>query len=684
MPAKPAPWYCPTVRAPFENEPNWGFSYRLVPGTYPAPLRFVFQFSAGGRLVEMHFSATLLRLFMFGAAYLALWVVLPRPLMEPGGVVFDPLVTWVVASIVGGSICYFFKIPALVGIIWIAAIWGNLPEKGYLTGGIHKQVRFIASRVGLTVIVSRAGFALNFEEVKKMWKNVAVMALVPLICEAVAHAMMAKALFNLPDYRFAFAQGFVTSGIAPSVLVPALLGLRDEGYGQGGPVTLMLSSVVFDIVASIWAVTFFADLIFQEKPIALAIALGPIQLIAGLIIGAVLGVLINRIGKSLLGEAAPVPKADGSIALEYTAVHTDSVRTKIFGLYSCVALALVFGGARSKFPGGGAIAVLGLSATLANLWTPPKAKPAPPPVPVVAEAPDVEGTPMLPPGSRRSTAQADVMSSSGRGRISASPHSNHDAIVNIEPNMEGSQYRDNSSNPWTREMQSSRTDAPNNNEPVPNGSFRSCVSHNRSDSLAASLTGSMFQVPADISIPGEAVVVAPPPPPPTDPDILREISLAEQSVFLNLKLWLLSDYAFLWDNFVMPALFSMSLSKIIFKDVFSSSFIGTALAVMFTGVGSRFVAALIVSGGNGFNKKEKLFLALGWCGKAAVQASLGGLVLELASEQSPQNPEYMRAGKVMNDMALLSAAICAPIAATAVAILGRAWLPNANAVKKDH
>ena len=643
MPPKAA-WYCPTIRPPVQDVEPWcGFSYKMAPGGFPAPFRFIGQISLLGRLIEVHFFAGLLRAALAGLVYLALWALLPRPLMEPGGYVFDPLLTWFVATVVGGSVCHYFKLPGLVGILWAAAVWGNIPTAGHLTAGIVPQIRSIAGRVGLTVIVSRAGFAVSFPQVKKMWKSVLLLSFVPLVLETVAHALLAKALFNFPDYRWAFLQGVLTSAIAPGVVVPPLLGLREEGFGHTGPTGLMLSAVVFDSCGAIWAITFFADLIFSDRSVGLAVALGPIQLIVGLGIGALLGLILHFVVKIFVAESTPQRKSGEVVHhddLAFPAPHMEGVRIKLLLLYSGTALALVFGGSRAQLSGGGAIAVLGFSAVISNLWVATPRDPLPDPVSPTSPSP---GNP-----------------------ISA-------VSTQVEERKEGAEDEQEMSEP-TRALDDSAA------QPITNEFESSDVVTNVDHNTE---TGSTPQdAPRAISSCPEVIEDTPPPPAQTErlPPALDPSSVpyqrAMEEALLGLKVLLLGDYAFLWDSIVMPFLFSMTLSKIVFSDVFDGAFIGKALAVLAVGVAVRLIFACLCSLGNGYSLKEMAFVGLGWIGKAAVQAALGGLALEMARDASPPSAEDIANAQIVNNMAMLSAIFCAPLSAVCVVVFGRMWLPR--------
>jgi len=540
----------------------------MAKGSTPVALRWVPYLTMFGRRIEAHLSVSLLRFAVVALGFLALWCVLPRPLMERGGVVFDPLFVTFVSTVVGGSVCHFFRLPALVGVLLVAMIMGNIAD-GYFTEGIVSGVRFVSTRIGLTVIVSRSGFAVNLSEVKKMWKNVLALSLIPMVMEAVVHAVVAKEIIGFPDYRWAFIQGFCVSGIAPGVVVPPLLGLRAEGFGHTGPTNLMLSSVVLDSVGSIWATSFFIDLVFSDLPVWLSVALGPIQLIGGLILGALAALTLHCITKVFLTEVAPIQTGQHNV-YEYPKAHERDMHHKVVILYTVLAVALVFLGERFAVAGGGAIGALSLAATLAHLWA-------------------VKAVPAA--SQRCETLDMEVMTKANT-----------------------------------------------------------------------------------ISVPDPAGASAPTPG--TQSVEWGEGQKAcEGAFFPSERQRLFVEYAFLWDNIVTPALFTMAGSNISLRASFDGSFFPKAISTILAGVACRVLFAWASSFGQGFAIEQIMFVGVGWVGKAAVQAALGGVALQRAEDENPQDPDRLEHAQNIQTTAMLSAIFFAPLGACAVAVLGRRWLP---------
>ncbi|ESL10606.1 hypothetical protein TRSC58_01658 [Trypanosoma rangeli SC58] len=228
-------------------------------------------------------------------------------------------------------------------------MWNNIPREGYLTQGIVLPLKDIVSKMGLTVIMARTGYSLTFKGIRPHWKQSLMLAILPYACEGVAHSLIANKIFNYNDnYQWAFLQGMVSSIVSPAVVVPGTLYLHELGYGHGCQAfSLLLSSAGLEVVFGVWATNFIIGLLFYDQQIAVAIALGPVQLIGGGILGIACGVLFFYFVEILKHEAERLPNG------KYEKTHfygTLNFSTLVFLL---LAFSMVFLGYSLNLAGGG-------------------------------------------------------------------------------------------------------------------------------------------------------------------------------------------------------------------------------------------------------------------------------------------------------------------------------------------
>jgi NhaP-type Na+/H+ or K+/H+ antiporter len=295
-------WFLPSIR-PSDTEggePNWGVAYD---GRHGLILYF------GGQRMELHLVAMLLRMVLVVLAWFVLWAMLPNNLVELRGYVFDPLLVVLVSAVAGGILSRFLQFPPLICVLAVAILLNNVPSVGYFTSGIHPKVRKSIISLGLTTILLKAGLSIKVEELKPIMANYVALSMLPAIAELVVHSFVAQSLFGYDDTTWAFMQGAVVAGCSPSVMVPALLSLKVDGYCvKGGPGLLMLPASPTEMVAAIWNINFTADLIFNtDVSLALSIALGPIQIVGGALLGLLLAGLHYGMFRQLKYEAKKLP-----------------------------------------------------------------------------------------------------------------------------------------------------------------------------------------------------------------------------------------------------------------------------------------------------------------------------------------------------------------------------------------
>ena len=358
-------WYLPKTRKVKEGEARWGLNASFTEGL---------QITFAGREVSIMVLSIFIRMVMLVLIWLAAWNALHpyQHLLQPGGYIFDPVVTVIASALIGGVICRILGIPPLVGVLWAAIMWRNIPlnpEAGsgdpeHMTDGIIAIERTIASRGGLTLILVRAGFSINVAALRPILPNALTLGTLAMGVEGVVTSFVAEAIFGYGDWSWAFLQGFVCSVVSAAIVVPGTLMLQAEGYSKArGPLPQMLSSVGLETVLGVWCINFMIGLMFDTTPIGLAIALGPIQIIVGVIIGILTGIIFHFTIALVRKEAIKLPTG------KYTVDFTKGVSHLTLILFLSIAFTYVYAGNRLKLAGGGSVAAMVFAATVSHIWT---------------------------------------------------------------------------------------------------------------------------------------------------------------------------------------------------------------------------------------------------------------------------------------------------------------------------
>lgn len=315
------------------------------------------------RRVRVFLFSFMLRSFCLFLIWVIMFDLVPYNWFYPGGLYFDTLSTIVFAGIAGTIVARLLTIPSIVGVIWAGILWNNVPYTGRLTSGITLNMRQFVSMFGLSIGLIRAGLSLNVIRFKQKFKHYITFSLLPMSMEMLVHGICCKFIYGYPNYRWAFAEGFLLSSIAPSVVVPVIISFQRRGYGvRDGPSMMMLCSIAVDTAMCVWGIEFLLALEFKQMSTALLIVLAPVQVIVGLVGGALLGALVFVVTFYILfmeGERLPSVRNDRILTLR----HSVHVRYLSICFMVLVAFAAISIGKRFSCLGGSAIGVVTIAGT---------------------------------------------------------------------------------------------------------------------------------------------------------------------------------------------------------------------------------------------------------------------------------------------------------------------------------
>ncbi|KAL8579403.1 hypothetical protein ACOMHN_026768 [Nucella lapillus] len=110
--------------------------------------------------------------------------------------------------------------------------------------------------------------------------------------------------------------------------------------------------------------------------------------------------------------------------------------------------------------------------------------------------------------------------------------------------------------------------------------------------------------------------------------------------------------------------------------------VGMGIAVLGIGLSVRCCVAYLAVMGTNLTKKEKLFIPVSWLPKATVQAAIGAIAFDMATEKKDE--ELIGYGETILQLAVLSILITAPIGAALVTVLGPILLHRSPADDRLH
>lgn len=182
------------------------------------------------------------------------------------------------------------RLPALVGMILTGMILGpyalNLLDSSLLS--ISGDLRQLA----LVIILTRAGLSLNLDDLKQAGRPAVLLCFVPACFEIAGTVLLAPALLGV-SYLEAAIIGSVIAAVSPAVIVPRMLRLMEEGYGQEHCIPQMiLAGASVDDVFVIVLFTAFTSLAQGGSVSAWSFLSVPVSILTGVLAGCAVGLAL--------------------------------------------------------------------------------------------------------------------------------------------------------------------------------------------------------------------------------------------------------------------------------------------------------------------------------------------------------------------------------------------------------
>lgn len=191
-----------------------------------------------------------------------------------------------------GYICKKIKLPSLVGMILTGILLGpyvfNLIDDSILN--ISADIRKIA----LIIILTRAGLSLDISGLKKIGRPAVLMCFLPASFELLGMLILGPLLLNLTLLEAAIL-GSVLAAVSPAVVVPRMIKLMEEGYGNGKSIPqLILAGASVDDVFVIVLFTTFTGIAQGGSASVMEFVNIPVSVATGIAIGLIVGWILSK------------------------------------------------------------------------------------------------------------------------------------------------------------------------------------------------------------------------------------------------------------------------------------------------------------------------------------------------------------------------------------------------------
>lgn len=182
------------------------------------------------------------------------------------------------------------KLPSLLGMILIGIILSP-----YCLNMIDESILMISGdlrQIALVIILTRAGLSLNISDLKKVGRPAVLMCFLPACVEMVGTIFFAPVLLGVSVLEAAVI-GSVIAAVSPAVIVPRMIKLIEEGYGQEKSIPqLILAGASVDDVFVIVVFTAFITLAATGEISASNFLQIPVSIALGVLLGCAVGMIL--------------------------------------------------------------------------------------------------------------------------------------------------------------------------------------------------------------------------------------------------------------------------------------------------------------------------------------------------------------------------------------------------------
>lgn len=193
-----------------------------------------------------------------------------------------------------GMVMKGLRLPPLLGMLFVGMLFGP-----YVLDWLHIDLLHISSEIrtfSLLIILIRAGLGIKRHEIQAVGSLAIKMSSLPGVLEGFSILFVSYYFF---DFSFAEAGmlGFIIAAVSPAVVVPSMLELKSEGYGEDKQIpTLLLAGTSIDDVFAITIFSFFLSLgTTGDLSIVESVLKIPFSIVLGVLGGLVIGYLFIKL-----------------------------------------------------------------------------------------------------------------------------------------------------------------------------------------------------------------------------------------------------------------------------------------------------------------------------------------------------------------------------------------------------
>lgn len=199
----------------------------------------------------------------------------------------------VISAILLGRVCDILRLPRLVAMLLIGVVFG--PYVLDIISGELLSISQELRNIALVIILTRAGLSLSMGELKRVGRPAILMSFLPATFEICGYVIFGTLILDI-SLVDAMLIGAVMAAVSPAVVVPRMIKIKEEGYGEKNGVTsvIMAASSVDDVYVIVLFSAFLTLSASGEFAIA-TLATVPISIALGIAVGIICGLSFSAL-----------------------------------------------------------------------------------------------------------------------------------------------------------------------------------------------------------------------------------------------------------------------------------------------------------------------------------------------------------------------------------------------------
>ena len=147
-------------------------------------------------------------------------------------------------GILGGILFEKIKLPKLIWYLILGICLG--PSLFNLVDSNLLRISSYLRQIALVIILTRSGLSLDLKTLKQIGRPAVLLCFVPACLEMIGVVIFAPIFLHI-SYVEALLLGSVLAAVSPAIVVPRMIKLKEEGYGQSVPELVMAGASCDDI-----------------------------------------------------------------------------------------------------------------------------------------------------------------------------------------------------------------------------------------------------------------------------------------------------------------------------------------------------------------------------------------------------------------------------------------------------